>query len=157
MTEKTILYMSKEWRTPWRASETFVPPVEGQTPQLEDHPISARGEIPWEACLRWSSTLAGHGREASCLQSYMFWRSEERPGELVERLYLSKGRHHEDRSQRDSIRAVSLTHSCFIFSNACSMGKFFNFFSIKCVGASRSFPPPLPFLHHALPVYNSNL
>ena len=36
---------------------------------------------------------------------------------------------------------LSLTASAFIFSNASSMG---NEFSIKCIGASRSFP--LPFL-----------
>ena len=31
---------------------------------------SGRGETNRVACLRWSSTLAGHGREVSCLQSY---------------------------------------------------------------------------------------
>ena len=49
----------------------------------------------------------------------------------------------------------SLTPSIFYFLAMCAARESFEF-SIKCVGASRSFPPPLPFLHHALllPLHN---
>ena len=40
-------------------------------------------------------------------------------------------------------------HTVSLFLVTCAAWVNFEF-SIKCVGASRSFPPPLPFLHYAL-------